>query len=153
MKGIVGFSMILVTCISFFAEVWEADSSVVQPRPQCSIPGACQPTGNKAPIIFLHVYWHIFLYSVVGKVSNCHTWVKVKMPLIENDSSKSHPVKHYLSKSIKVFGFKYTSVLKKNSNSLYSTNQTAQFSCIFNWLHIIYKEKHLCLVSPPGQRQ
>ena len=48
--------------------------------------------------------------AVLEKVPNCHTWVKVKITLIENDSSKSksHPVKYYLSKSLKVFGFKYT---------------------------------------------
>ena len=28
--------------------------------------------------------------------------------LIEKDSSESHPVKFYLSKGLKVFGFKYT---------------------------------------------
>ena len=47
--------------------------------------------------------------AVVKKVPNSQTPVKVKNT-IEKDSSKSerHPVKYYLSKSIKVFGFKYT---------------------------------------------
>ena len=49
---------------------------------------------------------------MVEKVLDCPTWVKVKMPLIENDSSKckSNPVKYYLSKSLKVFDFKYLSI-------------------------------------------
>ena len=44
----------------------------------------------------------------MGKVPNCLS--KSKDTLIENASSKSesHPVKYYLSKSLKVFGFKYT---------------------------------------------
>jgi hypothetical protein len=52
---------------------------------------------------------------VLGKVPNCHTWVS-KDNLIQNDSSKSesHPVKYYLSKSLKMFGFKYTSVSQVN---------------------------------------
>ena len=40
------------------------------------------------------------------KVPNCQS----EDSLIENDSSKSHPIKYYLSKSLKVFGFKYTKV-------------------------------------------
>jgi hypothetical protein len=33
---------------------------------------------------------------------------KSKDTLIENDSNKSNPVKYYLSKSKKVFGFEYS---------------------------------------------
>jgi fatty acid-binding protein DegV len=45
--------------------------------------------------------------SVVAKVPNCHKSIDA---LIESYSSKSEsePVKYYLSKSLKVFGFKYT---------------------------------------------
>ena len=45
-----------------------------------------------------------------GKSSQLSYLSKGKDNLIENDSSKSesHPVKHYLSKSLKVFGLKYT---------------------------------------------
>ena len=41
---------------------------------------------------------------------------KSKVTLVENDSNKSEsqPIKYDLSKSIKVFGFKYTSVSKVN---------------------------------------
>ena len=43
---------------------------------------------------------------MLENVPNCHTWVKVNIPLKENYSSKSesHPVKYYLSKILKVFG-------------------------------------------------
>jgi hypothetical protein len=67
----------------------------------------------------------------VEKVIHSHTWVKVKNTLIENDSSKneSHQVKYYLSKSLKVFCFKYTYISKVNvvpkiylSNTSKSTN-------------------------------
>ena len=45
-----------------------------------------------------------------GKSTQLSYLSKSKDTLIENDSSKSesHPVKYYLSKSLKVFGFKYT---------------------------------------------
>ena len=45
-----------------------------------------------------------------GKSTQLSHLSKSKDTLTENDSSKSesHPVKYYLSKSLKVFGFKYT---------------------------------------------
>ena len=45
-----------------------------------------------------------------GKSTQLSYLSKSKDTLIENDSSKSesHTVKYYLSKSLKVFGFKYT---------------------------------------------
>jgi hypothetical protein len=43
-----------------------------------------------------------------GKSTQRSYLSKSKYTLIENDSSESHPVKYYLSKSIKVFGFRYT---------------------------------------------
>ena len=45
-----------------------------------------------------------------GKSTQLSYLSKSKDTLIENDSNKSesHPVKYYLSKSLKVFGFKYT---------------------------------------------
>jgi hypothetical protein len=46
-----------------------------------------------------------------GKSTQLSYLSKSKDTLIENYSSKSHPVKYfleYLSKSLKVFGFKYT---------------------------------------------
>jgi hypothetical protein len=45
-----------------------------------------------------------------GKNTQLSYLSKSKDTLIQNDSSKSesHPVKYCLSKSLKVFGFKYT---------------------------------------------
>jgi hypothetical protein len=53
---------------------------------------------------------------VCGKSTRLSYLSKSKDTLfIENDSSESPPVKYYLSKSLKVFDFKYTEVSKVNA--------------------------------------
>jgi hypothetical protein len=52
--------------------------------------------------LFTLPYVRLLFYVVMCPCSLPLTGLK------ENDSSESHPVKYYLSKSLKVFGFKYT---------------------------------------------
>jgi hypothetical protein len=69
---------------------------------------------------------------------------KSKDILIENDSSKieSHPVKYYLSKILKVFGFKYTKVSKVNViDQIYLTIKSKSKS-INNFKFLILSNPH-----------
>jgi hypothetical protein len=84
------------------------------PRAPHTIPVSFSP-GKHHPTLLL-------VRGSGGKSTQLSYLNKSKDTLIENDSStiESHPVKYYLSKGLKVFGFTYTKVSKVNVIAKYT---------------------------------
>ena len=97
--------------------VWKTQQRCISRQPQPGAPGTYYHTSFKRHFNLLSCP-----FTRGGKSTQLSYLSKSKDTLlIENDSSKSeiHPVKYYLSKSLKVFGFKIYLSIKSKSIHLF----------------------------------